>query len=99
MRALETTRRDSADYSLLRDILNRLHIDPPLLTGIVLVLIYGSFVLYSASGANPGMLVGQAARVGVAMGAMFIIAQISPSWMRRASAFRKGCTAGPCAPY
>ena len=72
MRAIETTRRDAADYSLLRDILNRLHIDPMLLTGIFLVLIYGTFVLYSASGADPDILVRQAARVGAAIRVVFV---------------------------
>jgi rod shape determining protein RodA len=85
VRAIETTRRDAADYSLVRDILNRLHIDPMLLTGIILVLIYGTLVLYSASGADPDILVRQAARVGAAMGGMFLIAQINVAWLRRAA--------------
>ena len=85
MRAFDATGSDSADYSLLRDILNRQHIDPPLLTGIILVLGYGTDVLYSASGADPKLRVRRAARVGAALGAMFLIAQINVGWLRRAA--------------
>jgi rod shape determining protein RodA len=56
-----------------------------LISGILAVLIFGTFVLYSASGANSDILIGQFARIGVAMLAMFAIAQINAAWMRRAA--------------
>ena len=78
-------RRDSTGPTLTSLILNRLHIDPPLFTGILVVLVFGTFVLYSAGGADPSMLMRQAARVGAAMLGMFAIAQINVAWMRRAA--------------
>jgi rod shape determining protein RodA len=73
----------SSEQGLGRFILRRAHMDPPLLTGIFLVLLLGAFVLYSASGANMDLLVGQFARVGLALLAMLVIAQINISWVRR----------------
>jgi len=79
-----TTNRQSPAFDL-GGLLNRLHIDPPLFAGILLVMLFGTFVLYSASGGDDDMLVRQAARVGVAMLGMFAIAQINVAWMRRAA--------------
>jgi len=64
-------------------ILRRTHMDPPLLTGIFLVLSLGAFVLYSASGNNMGLLIRQFARVGIALVAMLVIAQVNIAWIRR----------------
>ncbi len=79
-----SSRNKTAEFDLGR-LLNRLHIDPPLFAGVLLVLLFGTFVLYSASGGDDDMLVRQAARVGAAMLAMFAIAQINAAWMRRAA--------------
>ncbi|MGI9309327.1 MAG: rod shape-determining protein RodA [Gammaproteobacteria bacterium] len=57
-------------------ILRRGHIDPPLLVGIILVLVLGAFVLYSSSGTDMDMLFRQFTRVGLAMLVMVVIAQI-----------------------
>jgi rod shape determining protein RodA len=62
-----------------------MHIDPPLLMGIMTVLLFGGFVLYSASGTDINMLYRQIARVGVALLTMIAIAQINIAWIRRAS--------------
>lgn len=64
-------------------ILRRAHMDPPLLTGILLVLSLGAFVLYSASGSDTDLLYRQFLRVGLAFVAMLLIAQINISWIRR----------------
>jgi rod shape determining protein RodA len=64
-------------------ILRRTHMDPPLLTGIFLVLSLGAFVLYSASGNDMGLLLRQFARVGFALLAMLVIAQVNIAWIRR----------------
>jgi rod shape determining protein RodA len=64
-------------------ILRRTHMDPPLLTGILLVLSLGAFVLYSASGNDMDLLIRQFARIGIAMTVMLVIAQINIAWIRR----------------
>jgi rod shape determining protein RodA len=65
------------------DVMRRLHIDGPLLSGILLIAIFGLFVLYSASGENYRLLVNQAIRLGVALVAMIIVAQLPPDFLRR----------------
>ncbi|MGI9290661.1 MAG: rod shape-determining protein RodA [Gammaproteobacteria bacterium] len=77
------TLAQSFTQNLGRFILRRVHMDPPLLAGIICVLMVGSFVLYSASGNDINMIYRQFARVGVALIGMFVIAQINISWMRR----------------
>ncbi|MFM2482224.1 rod shape-determining protein RodA [Celerinatantimonas sp. YJH-8] len=61
----------------------KLHIDWPLLLGLLLILGLGAFILYSASGENESMVIRQAIRVGLAVFIMIIIAQISPDTFRR----------------
>jgi cell division protein FtsW (lipid II flippase) len=61
----------------------RLHIDFTLLMGIIVLLIIGLVILYSASGENMAMMQRQGIRLGVAFIVMFAIAQISPDSMRR----------------
>jgi len=63
--------------------LRRLHIDGPLLGGILLICSLGLVVLYSAVGENMRLWVSQLVRLGVALIGMFIIAQISPEFLRR----------------
>ncbi len=77
-------RTDSGNrYNPFSRLLQRLHIDPPLLAGICSVLLVGIFVLYSASGNSLDMLWGQAARIGLAALVMLAIAQVQPVWLRR----------------
>ncbi|RKF12760.1 rod shape-determining protein RodA [Alginatibacterium sediminis] len=56
----------------------RLHIDWPLLLGLVVLCGVGSFILYSASGESMAMLNRQLVRVFFAFVVMFVMAQISP---------------------
>ena len=63
--------------------LRRLHIDGPLLGGILLICSLGLVVLYSAVGENMRLWVSQVVRLGVALIGMFIIAQMSPEFLRR----------------
>lgn len=63
--------------------MRRLRIDGPLLSGILLISVFGLFVLYSASGENYALLVNQAIRLGVALVAMIIVAQLPPDFLRR----------------
>ena len=64
-------------------LLGRLHLDGPLLVGVLFIIGYGLFVLYSAVGKNLDLWFGQCVRLGVALLAMFVVAQISPAVLRR----------------
>ncbi len=61
----------------------RLHIDPPLLTGLLLLCAFGLLVLYSATGQSSAQTTAQAIRLGVALLAMLVMAQIPPIVLRR----------------
>jgi len=63
-------------------LLRNLHIDGPLLVGLLAVSGLGLIVLYSASGASRDMLVQQAVRLGVALLALLIAAQFPPKLLR-----------------
>ena len=78
---LLTTR--AAPLSDFARLIRRLHIDGPLLGGLLLICGLGLFVLYSAVGENNRLLVNQAIRLGVAFGAMLVVAQMSPDFLRR----------------
>ena len=70
----------------LRDvgqIFRRLRIDGPLLGGILLICALGLVVLYSAVGENMRLWTSQVIRLGVALVAMLIAAQMSPDFLRR----------------
>jgi rod shape determining protein RodA len=64
-------------------LFRRLHVDGPLLAGIVLICVLGLVVLYSAVGENLRLWLSQVARLGVALVVMFIAAQLSPDFLRR----------------
>jgi len=61
----------------------RLHLDGPLLVGLLLICGFGLFVLYSAVGESNRLLMNQAIRLSVAFVAMLIVAQLPPDFMRR----------------
>jgi rod shape determining protein RodA len=73
----------SAPLSDFTRLLRRLHIDGPLLGGILLVSTLGLVVLYSAVGEDMRLWLNQLARLGVALVAMFVAAQIPPDFLRR----------------
>jgi len=60
-----------------------LHLDGPLLTGLLLLSGVGLVVLYSATNQDMGDLQRQLLRLGVAFGVMFALAQVSPRTLRR----------------
>ena len=80
---LAGTREKSGRHGPVTYFLNQLHLDPPLLTGILSILIFGVLVLFSASGKDIDMLVRQIARVGVALLVMVLVAQVRMTWLRR----------------
>jgi len=66
-------------------MLRGLHLDSTLLTGIFCILSIGLAALYSAVGQDAGLLAGQLMRIGAALTAMLVMAQVSPSLLRRAA--------------
>ncbi len=87
---LSADHRDSGRHGPIAYVLNQLHIDPPLLAGIMTILAFGVFVLFSASGADTDMLFRQAARVSVALFIMVVVAQVRSTWVRRAAPWLYG---------
>jgi len=64
-------------------VMRRLHIDGPLLGGILLICTLGLVVLYSAVGENLRLWFNQVIRLGIALAVMFVMAQMSPDFLRR----------------
>jgi rod shape determining protein RodA len=62
-----------------RRLMQRLHIDLPLLFGLLILTGIGLFVLYSASSQDSAMIYRQAARLALAFAILFAVAQLSPS--------------------
>ncbi len=86
MRLSETHRLLTQKAAPLGDfgrLMRRLHIDGPLLTGLLLVCAVGLFVLYSAVSESTRLLMNQVIRLGVAIVAMVVVAQLSPDLLRR----------------
>ncbi len=77
---LSATRRTLSASSR---IMRRLHLDGPLLACVGVVIIYGLFVLYSATGQNFGQWANQLERLGLALFTLLILAQIPPAWLKR----------------
>lgn len=66
-----------------RSLWSRIHLDPWLLGLLIVLMLLGLVVLYSASGQSMSMLRGQASRLGLAIGSMVIMAQFSPNTLYR----------------
>ena len=64
-------------------LLSSLHLDLPLLTGLLLLTGIGLMILYSAGGQNMELVERQAIRFGIAFGALVLLAQIHPDNLRR----------------
>ena len=56
----------------------RLHVDVPLLLGVLMLSAFGLVALYSAGGQDTDLVVRQAIRFAVGFGLMFVVAQIAP---------------------
>jgi rod shape determining protein RodA len=61
-----------------RTIFQRMHLDLPLLIGLLLIIIVGLTVLFSASNKNPDVVYAQLSRFALAGITMFLVAQINP---------------------
>ncbi|MEY8214120.1 MAG: rod shape-determining protein RodA [Colwellia sp.] len=71
-------RSSGQDQKKQRNIWQKLHIDLPLLLGILSLMALGLFVVYSAGGQNMAIVYRQATRLGIALLVMLTIAQIPP---------------------
>ena len=65
------------------NIWQRLHIDLPLLLGIMALMGYGLFVIYSAGGEDLALMERQLVRMGLSLAIMLFVAQINPEVLRR----------------
>lgn len=61
---------------------HRLHLDLPLLTGVLALAGVAMVILYSAGGQKLDVVLRQASRLGLALGVMVLIAQIHPRHLR-----------------
>ncbi len=66
-----------------RSIWMRMHLDLPLLIAILLMMAGSITVVYSASGQESAMMVRHMTRMGVAIIAMVVLAQIPPATLKR----------------
>jgi len=57
-------------------------LDVPLLLGLLLLMVYGLFVLYSASGESMDVVYRQGTRLGVGLVAMLLLSQVPPHILR-----------------
>ena len=64
-------------------MLDFIHLDLPLLLGLITLCGFGLMVLYSASGQDIGQIHRQLIRLGLAFGIMIVLAQIPPATLRR----------------
>ncbi len=76
---LDTHREDASR----RDWQHILHLDAMLLFSLIALSTLGLFVLYSSAGGEDELVLRQCIRLGIAFGAMVIIAQLPTQWLER----------------
>ncbi|WP_371188984.1 rod shape-determining protein RodA [Thalassotalea maritima] len=76
-------RNTGQDHAKRKTLMERIHIDLPLLFGLLVLMSLGLAVIYSAGGQDMDLVVRQVIRLGVALGVMFVVAQIPPSFYQR----------------
>ena len=76
-------RSSGQDQEKSRNLWQKLHIDLPLLLGILSLMGLGLFIVYSAGGQSMDIVYRQAVRLGVALVVMLLITQISPLSYRK----------------
>ncbi len=82
--------RAQRTLTLTGRLLDVLHLDGPLLVGVIAVCAAGLIVLFSAAGEDVHIALGQAARVGLGLGVLALVAQIPPRMMRIGAPFLYG---------
>ena len=81
----ETRNEQFHSSSVMGVLLRKLHIDIPLFIGLFLACALSFLILYSAGGQDTGILMRQAARIGVAFVLMIALAHVNPSQFYRHS--------------
>ena len=77
---------DTSDFtSHRRSLAESLHIDIPLLLGLLILSTTSLFILYSASGQNVEVVTRQGLRLGLAYAIMFGLAQVRPDTFKRSA--------------
>ena len=76
-------RKTGQNHEKVRSLWQKLHIDLPLILGILTLLTLGLFIVYSASGQNMSMVYRHIRSIGVAVVIMITIAQIPPLVYRK----------------
>lgn len=71
------------EQGFLMRLLRRIHVDIPLLTGLLLLSAVGLIVLYSAGGQNLAVLGRQLIRLALAFTVMLALAQVHPQHLQR----------------
>ncbi|NOY62096.1 MAG: rod shape-determining protein RodA [Gammaproteobacteria bacterium] len=66
-----------------REYARKLHLDWPLVAGLLVLSAVGLLILYSASGQNEALMQRQLIRIGLAFAVMVVVAQISPYFLER----------------
>jgi len=72
-----------SDASTSHSLFRRIHLDPPLLAGLLLLAGVGLVILFSASGESEAQVWRQLTRLGVSFGGMLLLAQVSPDTLLR----------------
>ena len=75
--------RKAQPLGAMARVVRNLHIDGPLFVALLLLCGFGLVVLYSAVGQNADLWMSQCVRLGVALVALFIVAQLPPGLLRR----------------
>lgn len=65
------------------NLMQAVHLDPPLIFGLLVLICGGLFVLYSASGENVDLVWRQVTRLAIGFPVMMVLAQISPQTYKR----------------
>ena len=76
---LDSSREDASR----RDWQHLLHIDAALIFSLAALSTLGLFVLYSSAGGDDQLILRQCLRLGIAFGAMVIVAQLPTQWLER----------------
>ena len=76
----------------------RIHVDVPLLCGLLVLCAFGLVILYSASGQEISTVYQQATRMGMAFVLMIAIAQLTPTQMAAKLALARELASPTCDP-
>lgn len=74
---------NKAGFAKPQSLSDKIHIDFPLLAGLLALMCISLIVIYSASGENIAMVKHQVIRMAASIGAMVIAAQFPPPFLRR----------------